>query len=98
MAETTAKRPVRRRGRWTWNTDSIKYGEAGWHLDGTPLVIDFMPGHGYDNKGEYQIYNDPCVDNHTGLDRYMVGAMEWAEEHWDAEHAREGTDASTKED
>jgi hypothetical protein len=84
---TIAKHPARRRGRWTYNSDSTMYGEAGWHLDGTPLVIDFMPGHGCDSKGEYQIYNDPCYWDHDPLDRYMDGAMRLAEQHWDSEHA-----------
>jgi len=78
---------TRRRDRWTYNSDSSQYGEAGWHLDGTPLVLDFMPGHGWDGKGEYQLYNDPCLINHTSVDRYMDGAMRWTEEHWDTTHA-----------
>ena len=86
----TRKRPgPRRRGRWTYDTGSNRYGVAGWHLDGTPLVIDFMPGHGWDSKGEYQLYNDPCYHDHEPLDRYMDGAMRQAEEHWDTVHAPE---------
>lgn len=59
------RRPVRRRGRWTYNSESTRYGEAGWHLDGTPYVLDFMPGrpsecgHYPPCRGEYQLHNWP---------------------------------------
>jgi hypothetical protein len=89
MSETATKRRTARRGRWTYNSRSTRYGIAGWHLDGTPLVIDFMPDHGWDGKGEYQLYNDPCYHDHKSLDRYVNGAMREAEEHWYTVHAPE---------
>jgi hypothetical protein len=62
---------ARRRGRWTYNSDSTYYGQAGWHLDGaelvtgTEIVVDFMPGlpawccHNPPHRGEYQLHNWP---------------------------------------
>lgn len=59
------KRP-KRMGRWTYNSASSLYGEAGWHLDGAHVVIDFMPGdraccNGGRNccRGCYLLYNWP---------------------------------------
>ena len=40
----TAVKRVKRIGRWTYNSESTLDGEAGWHLDDSPVVIDFMPG------------------------------------------------------
>jgi hypothetical protein len=34
----------RRIGRWVYDDSDGEYGNAGWHLDGSPVVIDFMPG------------------------------------------------------
>jgi uncharacterized protein (DUF2237 family) len=55
----------RRFGRWTYNSNSTRYGEAGWHLEGGPVVIDFMPDH-YSQcphfphcRGEYQLHGWP---------------------------------------
>jgi hypothetical protein len=56
---------ARRRGRWTYNSESTLYGEAGWHLDGSVIVVDFMPGrpsecwHTPPHRGEYQLHNWP---------------------------------------
>jgi len=33
----TAVKRVKRIGRWTYNSESTLYGEAGWHLDDTRL-------------------------------------------------------------
>jgi hypothetical protein len=35
---------ARRLGRWSYDNTSTLPGVAGWHLDGSPVVIDFMPG------------------------------------------------------
>jgi hypothetical protein len=83
---------ARRRGRWMYNNESTRYGVAGWHLDSTPLVLDFMPGHGYDGRGEYQLHNDPCFMDHEPMDHYVDGAMRLAEEHWDTEHSGEAAE------
>ena len=83
----TAKRPARRRGRWTYEGQS---DVPGWHLDGTPLVLDFDP---LDSscavRGAYLLYGDTCAGRRFGgpVDHYLDGAMEWAEEHWDQDHA-----------
>jgi hypothetical protein len=79
----------KRIGRWVYDDTDNHYGVAGWHLDGTPLVIDFMPDHGWDGKGEYQLYNDPCYHDHHPLDHYVDEAMQEVEEHWDTVHAPE---------
>jgi hypothetical protein len=56
---------MRRVGRWTYNSDSTYYGEAGWHLDGTHVVIDWMPDHNGNcphqprHRGEYQLHGWP---------------------------------------
>lgn len=56
---------MRRIGRWTYDSDSTLYGEAGWHLDGGPVVLDFMPGrpaecgHFPPCRGEYQLHGWP---------------------------------------
>jgi len=89
MTTTTTKRPARRRGRWTYNSDSAMYGEAGWHLDGTPLVIDFMPGdhqccNGGPNccRGCYLLYGWPG-NGHEPVGTHVDYAMECVEEWWD---------------
>lgn len=80
----------RRMGRWVYNSDSTLYGEAGWHLDGSPVVLDFMPGHhGCCDGGPrcchgcYLIYGLPGYTDSEPVDRYLAGAMEWAEKEWD---------------
>jgi hypothetical protein len=77
-------------GRWTYNSDSGLYGEAGWHLDGTPLVIDFMPGnHQCCNggprccRGCYLLYGWPGQE-HEPVATHVGYAMECVEEWWDA--------------
>jgi hypothetical protein len=82
-------------GRWTYNSDSIQYGEAGWHLNGTPLVLDFMPGrsgecpHTGRCRGSYLLYGDPCWHLHTAsVGCFLRDAMRWTEEHWDHGHAQ----------
>jgi hypothetical protein len=78
----------RRIGNWVYNSDSTLYGEAGWHLDGSPLVIDFMPGHhGCCNgsprccRGTYLLYNWPGRE-HEPLATHLRWAMEVAEDDW----------------
>jgi hypothetical protein len=87
---SAAKRPTTRRGRWTYNGGEALYGIAGWHLDGTPLVIDFMPGnHQCCNGGRgcchgcYVLYNWPAR-SHDPVSMYVDSAMEAIEEEWDA--------------
>jgi hypothetical protein len=86
----------KRIGRWVYNSTSTRYGIAGWHLDDSPVVIDFMPGRGWDGKGEYQLYNwpagtpfgqeRPAVFDHEPLARYLRDAMQEVEEAWDEAH------------
>ena len=89
----------RRIGRWVCNSESTRYGEAGWHLDNGPVVIDFMPGvpaachHRPPHRGEYQLHNWPQDLPFAGsespvLDHHSVAcslrdAMRVAEEEWD---------------
>lgn len=81
--------PVRRIGRWIYNADDGLPGEPGWHLDGGPVVLDFMPGHhGCCNGGSRccrgcyllsgwpERYFEPAG-------RYLRDAMEWAERELD---------------
>jgi hypothetical protein len=86
-----APRRVRRRGRWTYNSDSTRYGVAGWHLDGTPLVIDFMPGYTdcEPSRGMYLLYNWPGRE-HEPLSTHVGHAMEVAEGEYDALATRLG--------
>jgi hypothetical protein len=87
----------RRIGRWTYDNTSTRYGVAGWHLDDSPLVIDFMPGSRThqncpDCAGEYQLYNwppglpfdgtAPPVFDHQPVARYLRDAMEIVEKAW----------------
>jgi hypothetical protein len=78
----------RRIGRWAYNSDSTQYGEAGWRLDGTPVVIDYMPGcQGGCNPGGrcggYLLYGWPGRWEGEQVDRYLRGAMEQIEQEWD---------------
>lgn len=74
----------RRIGRWTYDGTSNQYGIAGWHLDGGPIVLDFMPGHhgccngGPGRCGAYLLYGWPGRE-HEPVDRYLRGAMDWVE-------------------
>jgi hypothetical protein len=79
------KRRVTRRGRWTYNSDSLRYGEAGWHLDGSPLVLDFMPGYTDcgPSRGMYLLYNWAGRE-HEPVSTHARHAMETAESEWDA--------------
>ena len=79
-----SKRPARRRGRWTYNSDSSYYGEAGWHLDGTPVVIDFMPGYTdcAPGRGMYLLYNFPGRADEP-LSTHVDEAMREVEKMWD---------------
>jgi hypothetical protein len=86
---TATKRPARRRGRWTYDATDNHYGEAGWHLDGTPIVIDFMPGdHQCCNggrgccHGSYLLYGWPGRE-HEAIATHVDFAMECVEGWWD---------------
>jgi hypothetical protein len=83
----TRKRPAHRRGRWTYNSESSRYGVAGWHLDDSDLVIDWMPGHNAQCphsrrcRGEYQPHNWPGREWES-LACYVDEAMETVEREW----------------
>jgi hypothetical protein len=97
------RRPAHRRGRWTYDGTTGLYGEAGWHLDGTPLVIDFMPGnHQCCNggprccKGCYLLYGWRG-NEHEPMGTHVDYAMEVAEEYWDALSDHERTLVTARE-
>lgn len=78
----------RRLGRWAYNSESTRYGVAGWHLDGSPVVIDFMPGFtdGAPARGMYLVYNWP---NSAHIDAdpvatHVQDAMRAIEREWDS--------------
>ena len=87
----------RRIGRWTYNSDSTYYGEAGWHLDGGPVVLDFMPGlpaecpHSPPCRGEYQLHGWPreipfataCAWDFMSIACRLRDAMRVIEGEWD---------------
>ena len=83
---------ARRIGRWTYNTESTLYGEAGWHLDGSPVVIDFMPGmtDGEPGRGLYLGYNWPGRADGWIISKHCREAMRLVEEKW-AEHITAAT-------
>jgi hypothetical protein len=89
-AETACTVRVSRRiGRWVYNSDSTYYGEAGWHLDGGPIVLDFMPGHhGCCNggprccRGTYLLYGWPGR-LHEPVATHLRAAMQWVEDELD---------------
>lgn len=83
----------RRIGRWVYDDSDRHWGAAGWHLDGSPVVIDFMPGdHSCCNGGRrccrgcYLLYNWPHYSReHEPVATHLADAMELVEEWWDAE-------------
>jgi hypothetical protein len=76
---------TRRIGRWAYNSDSTLYGEAGWHLDGSPVVIDFMPGMTdcEPGRGLYLGYNWPGRVDGWIVSKYCREAMRIVEQAWD---------------
>jgi hypothetical protein len=81
---------VKRIGRWVYNSDSTLYGEAGWHLDGGPVVLDFMPGNhscciGGPRccHGCYLLYGWPGRE-HEPVAMHLRSAMQCIEEELDA--------------
>jgi hypothetical protein len=76
---------TRRIGRWIYNSESTLYGEAGWHLKGSPIVIDFMLGADPDERGRgiYLGYNWPGVDDGWYVSRYCRDSMSRVEKQWD---------------
>jgi hypothetical protein len=82
-------RITRRRGRWAYNSESTRYGEAGWHLEDTSIVIDFMPGnHQCCNGGRrcchgcYVLHGWPGRE-HEPVSMHVDDAMEAIEQEWD---------------
>jgi hypothetical protein len=77
----------RRIGRWAYDGNEPR---PGWHLDGSPVVLD------YDDKshaccmgaagcrgGAYLLSGFPGRHDWEPVDQYLRGAMEWAEKAWD---------------
>ena len=79
------KRKTTRRGRWTYDSTTTYYGAAGWHLDGTPIVIDFMPGYidCEPSRGMYLLYNWPGKIDGEPIATQVDRAMEIIEDDWD---------------
>lgn len=75
----------KRMGRWAYNSESTQYGEAGWHLDDSPVVIDFMPGMTdcEPGRGLYLGYNWPGCDDGWIVSKWCRDAMSIVEEQWD---------------
>jgi hypothetical protein len=76
----------RRIGRWVYDDRDFDYGNAGWHLDGSPLVIDFMPGMTdcEPGRGMYLGYNWPGDSlGDWMLATHLREAMRVAEKRWD---------------
>jgi hypothetical protein len=76
---------ARRWGRWAYDNTSTLYGVAGWHLDGSPVVIDFMPGvtDGEPGRGLYLGYNWPGRDDGWFISKYCAEAMRLTGREWD---------------
>jgi hypothetical protein len=73
-------------GRWVFSEESIQYGEAGWHLDGSPVVIDFMPDaedYGSGIEGCFLGYNWPGRHDCWEVSMYLAEAMSIVEQEWD---------------
>jgi len=81
----TAVKRVKRIGRWTYNSESTLYGEAGWHLDDSPVVIDFMPGMTdcEPGRGLYLGCNWPGRAGGWIVSKYCREAMRIVEQEWD---------------
>ena len=81
----TAVKRVKRIGRWTYNSESTLDGEAGWHLDDSPVVIDFMPGMTdcEPGRGLYLGYNWPGRTDGWIVSKYCREAMRIVEQEWD---------------
>ena len=79
-------------GRWTLSDTSTRYGVAGWHLDGGPIVLDWMPacdeGCGPDTWGDehydccWSLYGWPGREEAEPIDKYLPTAMEQIEREW----------------
>jgi hypothetical protein len=81
-------------GRWTLNDASTLYGEAGWHLDGGPIVLDWMPAceegceEGTIDDDEHydccwSLYGWPGRLEADPVGRYLPEAMRQVEREWD---------------
>jgi hypothetical protein len=80
----TRRTVAKRIGRWVYDDRDFAYGAAGWLLDGSPVVLDFMPGHCDDpasarRGGVYMLYNLPGFAGGTVISVYLRPAMDWAE-------------------
>ena len=81
-----------RAGRWVLDDESARYGEAGWHLDGGPIVLDWMPAceegcePGSSGREHYEccwaLYGWPGRPEAKPVDRYLTAAMAWIEYEW----------------
>ena len=79
-------------GRWTLNDESADCGEAGWHLDAGPIVLDWMPaceeGCEPGTPGEehydccWSLYGWPGRLEADPVDRDLEAAMRRIEEEW----------------
>ena len=88
----------RRIGRWIYNSESTRYGEAGWHLDGGPIVLDWMPAcdegcepgipgaERYDSEHYdccWSLYGWPDRIEAEPVSRYLPDAMAQIEQEYD---------------
>lgn len=84
---------ARQAGRWTLNSTSTLYGEAGWHLDGGHIVLDWMPsceeGCPPGTRGEehadccWCLYGWPGQFAAKPVDKDLAAAMRQVEQEWD---------------
>ena len=79
-------------GRWTLNTDSTRYGVAGWHLDDGPIALDWMPAcdkgcePGAPGPGHcdccWSLFGWPGRIEAEPVDRDLLTAMAQIEDEW----------------
>ena len=84
LGSCRSRRP-RRWGRWVYSDRNGQYGCSGWLLDGSPLVLDFMPGMTdcEPGRGLYLLYNWPGHRRERIISRWCRLAMDEVEEIWD---------------
>jgi hypothetical protein len=96
---------ARQAGRWIFNGASTLYGEAGWHLNGGNIVLDWMPACGQgclpgtSDEGHadccWCLYGWPGRLEATPVDKDLIAAMRQIEQEWAHHPASQSAAATT---